>query len=138
MLCFKSFKALLIPLSQQQKDLELIKLRRQFALDAEEESNWINERLARLLKKDVGKDLAAVQSLKNKNKTLQTEISNHEQRFHKVCTAGKELAESDPTKAHEYVEVVTNLIGRWKDLQLALQERENVLKDSELLQQVNV
>ena len=136
MLYLNSFKALLIPLSQHQKDLELIKLRRQFGLDAAEESSWIDERLARLLKKDVGKDLAAVQSLKNKNKTLQTEVSNHEQRFHKVCTVGKELAESDPMKASEYVNIVTNLIGKWKELQLALQEREKVLKDSELLQQV--
>ncbi|ESO05968.1 hypothetical protein HELRODRAFT_105953 [Helobdella robusta] len=129
------FKSLLPILSDRLKELDEVKKKRQFELDANEELSWIEERINRANKSEVGKDLSAVQSLLNKNKTMQQEIVHHEPRFEGVCDEGHELMEVDPENAAHYNDIVNYLAGRWNVLKGAVDGARTRLKNNQDLLQ---
>ena len=87
----KKFESIIAPLETRKKELEVKKEVFQFLRDVEDENIWMEEKMNLVTSEELGSSLQDVNMLIKKNKTLKSEIENHEHRIQTVCDNGQKL-----------------------------------------------
>ncbi|XP_059484523.1 spectrin beta chain isoform X2 [Neocloeon triangulifer] len=129
------FERLKAPLVERQQQLEKKKEAFQFRRDVEDEKLWIAEKMPQATSSDLGNSLFNVHMLNKKNKSLRTEVDNHEPRIQLVCSNGQKLIDEGHADGDEFNELIKELIARWQELRDAVEERRMKLLQSERVQQ---
>ena len=129
------FERIKAPLLERQKQLEKKKEAFQFRRDVEEEKLWIDEKMPVVLSEETGNSLFNVHVLKKNNQTLKTEIDNHEPRIMTICNNGQKLIDEGHEDADVYTDLISGLTQKWQELKDALDNRRQMLVQSERVQQ---
>jgi len=123
------------PLNVRKQQLEKKKEAFQFQRDVEDEKLWISEKMPQATSTDLGSSLYNVTILKKKNKSLQTEIENHEPRVYTIMENGAKLIDESHAKSEDFKRLNQELKKNWDELKEAVQQRKDKLLQSERAQQ---
>ncbi|XP_063228722.1 spectrin beta chain isoform X7 [Bacillus rossius redtenbacheri] len=129
------FQQLKAPLLERQQQLEKKKEAFQFRRDVEDEKLWIAEKMPQATSTDYGNSLFNVHMLKKKNKSLNNEIDNHEPRIKAICSNGQKLIDEGHEDSPEFKTRIEELLDKWQVLKDAVDNRHNLLLQSEKAQQ---
>merc|ERR1719319_505328 len=129
------FNNIMAPLEARKN--ELLKKKEAFQLrrDIEDESLWIEEKMAAASTRDMGNSLQAVILLQKKNKMMISEIENHEIRINAVVENGQRLIAEDHKQSVEWQQGTDDLQEKWAELKDLLEARKQQLLMSERVQQ---
>ncbi|XP_026477327.1 spectrin beta chain isoform X2 [Ctenocephalides felis] len=131
----RRFEQIKAPLMERQKQLEKKKEAFQFRRDVADEKLWIDEKMPQALSQDYGNSLFQVHMLKKKNRSLDTEIDNHEPRIQAIISNGNKLIAEGHEATPEFERLIQELSEKWKSLKDAVDNRLNHLLQSEKAQQ---
>lgn len=123
------------PLVVRKQQLEKKKEAFQFRRDVEDEKLWINEKMPLATSSEFGNSLYNVTILKKKNKSLMTEIENHEPRIVTIIGNGQKLIDEGHAAADEFDRLNNELKKDWDELKEAVDQRKEKLLQSERAQQ---
>lgn len=123
------------PLVVRKAQLEKKKEAFQFRRDVEDEKLWINEKMPLATSSEFGNSLYNVTILKKKNKSLMTEIENHEPRIVTIIGNGQKLIDEGHAAADEFDRLNNELKKDWDELKEAVDQRKEKLLQSERAQQ---
>ncbi|ODM93367.1 Spectrin beta chain, partial [Orchesella cincta] len=129
------FDKLKEPLVVRKAQLEKKKEAFQFRRDVEDEKLWINEKMPLATSSEFGNSLYNVTILKKKNKSLMTEIENHEPRIVTIIGNGQKLIDEGHAAADEFDRLNNELKKNWDELKEAVEQRKDKLLQSERAQQ---
>ncbi|XP_048516280.1 spectrin beta chain isoform X2 [Athalia rosae] len=129
------FAQLKAPLNDRQRHLEKKKEAYQFRRDVEDEKLWIAEKMPQATSSEYGNSLFNVHMLKKKNQSLRTEIENHEPRINSVCNNGQKLIDEGHEDSAEFIQRISDLSDKWRELKDAVDERNRHLLQNEKAQQ---
>ena len=131
----QKFSKVIAPLEARKKELMTKKEIFQFLRDIEDENIWIEEKMNLVTSEDYGNSLQAVNMLIKKNKTLKSEIDNHEPRIQTVCQDGQRLIDSGHPDSDQFVSHIEDLVDKLQHLKQNLEARRQKLLTSEKAQQ---
>ena len=103
--------------------------------DVEDEQFWIQEKMDLVCSEELGSSLQDVNMLIKKNKTLKSEIENHEPRIRSVCENGQKLVDDDHAESKNFSSQIADLDEKLKHLKENLEARHVKLLMSEKVQQ---
>lgn len=129
------FDKLKEPLVVRKQQLEKKKEAFQFRRDVEDEKLWINEKMPLATSTEFGNSLYNVTILKKKNKSLMTEIENHEPRIVTIIQNGQKLIDEGHHASDEFDRLNNELKKNWDELKEAMEQRKEKLLQSERAQQ---
>ncbi|XP_074662524.1 spectrin beta chain-like isoform X4 [Tubulanus polymorphus] len=129
------FQRINAPLIERRNQLEQKKRIHQFLRDIEDEKLWIDEKMQLATSTNYGNSLLSVHMLLKKNKSLQSEIMNHEPRIHSVCDDGRLMISDGHPLSEEFQQKIDELLELWDDLLKAVEARKERLQQSEVAQQ---
>ena len=124
------------PMARRHQQLEDSLKLHQFRHDAQDEVNWIRERNPLASSSDLGHTLTEVQSLQNKHRVLETELSSHVAVIEGVASTAQELIASCHFASQQIQEQRGHLLELWAGLQEMVAKRSQMLSDSLQVQQV--
>merc|ERR1719245_1280976 len=131
----KKFASIIEPLEVRKKELEVKKEVFQFLRDVEDENIWMEEKMNLVTSEELGSSLQDVNMLIKKNKTLKSEIENHEHRIQTVCDNGQKLIDEGHAESNEFARQIDDLTEKLKHLKHNLEARNVKLLMSEKVQQ---
>merc|ERR1719210_2804018 len=131
----KKFESIIAPLETRKKELEVKKEVFQFLRDVEDENIWMEEKMNLVTSEELGSSLQDVNMLIKKNKTLKSEIENHEHRIQTVCDNGQKLIDEGHAESNEFARQIDDLTEKLKHLKHNLEARNVKLLMSEKVQQ---
>jgi len=131
----KNFDKIKGPLETRRKELEVKKEVFQFMRDVEDENIWMEEKMNLVTSEELGSSLQDVNMLVKKNKTLKSEIENHEPRINFVRNNGQKLIDENNAQSEEFERQIADLQEKLAHLKENLEARNVKLLMSEKVQQ---
>jgi spectrin beta len=131
----KNFDKIKGPLEIRRKELEVKKEVFQFMRDVEDENIWMEEKMNLVTSEELGSSLQDVNMLVKKNKTLKSEIENHEPRINFVRNNGQKLIDENNAQSEEFERQIADLQEKLAHLKENLEARNVKLLMSEKVQQ---
>jgi len=131
----KNFDKIKGPLEIRRKELEVKKEVFQFMRDVEDENIWMEEKMNLVTSEELGSSLQDVNMLVKKNKTLKSEIENHEPRINFVRNNGQKLIDENNSQSEEFEQQIADLQEKLAHLKENLEARNVKLLMSEKVQQ---
>merc|ERR1739848_653930 len=119
----KKFASIIEPLEVRKKELEVKKEVFQFMRDVEDENIWMEEKMNLVTSEELGSSLQDVNMLVKKNKTLKSEIENHEPRINFVRNNGQKLIDENNAQSEEFERQIADLQEKLAHLEENLEAR---------------
>merc|ERR1719189_2597711 len=131
----QKFASIVEPLEKRKATLKNKKEVFQFMRDVEDENIWMEEKMNLVTSEELGSSLQDVNMLVKKNKTLKSEIENHEPRINFVRNNGQKLIDENNAQSEEFERQIADLQEKLAHLKENLEARNVKLLMSEKVQQ---
>ncbi|XP_063295491.1 spectrin beta chain, non-erythrocytic 5 [Pelobates fuscus] len=131
----RRFESLQDPLARRRAFLEAKVNQYEFYHYYDWEMTWIAEKMPIASSTNFGKSLDTAQSLLQKHKELQAEVTAHTQQLQRVLEMGKSLIASSHPESHIIADKNKELNQAWSELEEACEERMMTLQKAVKFQQ---
>ncbi|KAG2457680.1 SPTN5 protein, partial [Polypterus senegalus] len=132
------FESLQQPLDKRRAQLLTSVAFYEFCHDLDLELSWISERQPSASSSNYGRSLDSAQSLLQKHKELQAEVSAHKQHILRILEQGSSMSQSQQFAEADITQRCEELRKAWDLLEEMCKERTRRLKQSVALQQLHL